>query len=106
MFSFLKYVNRQKTSPSFLFPSHEKKYTISKELTDYIQKSNKESIEHIVMRHQNFNGLLPSVLSENSSLNPYFSLASIYENKYVKNYFLYLGLFTGSFFFVLWKRQK
>ena len=106
MFSFLKYVNRPKTSSSFLFPYHEKKYTISKELTDYIQKSNKESIENIVMRHQNFNGLLPSLLSENSSLNPYFSLPSIFINGYVKNYLLYLGLFTSSFFFVLWKRQK
>ena len=104
----LNYVNRPKGPSSFLFPSQEKKYTMSKELTDYIQKSNKESIERIVMRHQNFTGLLPSVLSEKSSLNSFFSLPVVYENGcgYVKNYFLYLGLFTGSFLFVLWKRQK
>jgi hypothetical protein len=108
MFSFLYYINRPKSSPSFLFSYYEKKYTTSKELTDYIKKRNEESINLIVGRSNHFTYLLPSFVTEkySSQLIPHFSLPSFYENKYLQNFLLYLGLFTGSFLFVFWRRNK
>ena len=107
--SFLKYVNRLKTPTPTPFPyrSYEQKTDImSKELTDYIKKSNEESIQRMVSKYTNFNGLLPIRMSEKFSLTPFFSRGTNYENGYSKNYLFYLGLFTGSCLFVLWKRQK
>jgi len=108
MFSFLYYINRPKSPSSFLFPYYEKKYTMSKELTNYIKKSNEDSIERIIGQSNRFTYLLPNFVQEESSsqLIPHFSLPFLYENGYVKNFLLYLGLFTSSFFFILWKRQK
>jgi hypothetical protein len=108
MFSFLYYVNRPNGPPSVLFPYYEKKYTTSKELTDYIKKRNEESINLIVGQRNHFTYLLPNFVSDKSSsqLITNFSLPSFYENGYVKNFLLYLGLFTGSFLFVFWRRSK
>ena len=102
--SFLKYVNRLKTPMPTPFPyrSYEKKKDImSKELSDYIKKSNEESIQRMICKYTNFNGLLPIHVSEKISFTPFFSQGTNYEK-----YLLYLGLFTGSCLFVLWKRQK
>ena len=86
----------------FSYCSYEKKPDfMSKELTDYIKKSNEESIQRMITKYTNFNGLLPIRLSEKFSFTPFFSQETNYEK-----YFLYLGLFTGSCLFVLWKRQK
>ena len=108
MFSFLYYINRPKSPSSFLFPYYEKKYTMSKELTDYIKKSNEESIERINGQSNRFTYLLPNFVSDKSSsqLITNFSLPSFYQNGYVKNFLLYLGLFTGSFLFVFLRRNK
>lgn len=102
--SFLKYVNRLKTPTPTPFPfrSHEKTDIMSKEMTDYIKKSNEESIQRMLSKYTtNFNGLLPIRLSDKFSLTPFFSRGNNNEK-----YLLYLGLFTGSCLFLLWKRQK
>ena len=74
--SFLKYTNRLKTPTPipFQFHSHEKKPNImSKELTDYIKKSNEDSIQRMISKYTNFNGLLPNIVLEKHSF-PFFSL--------------------------------
>lgn len=115
---------------------HEKKTNfMSKEMCDYIKKSNEESIDRIVKYNKKIVDFYPKKEEEQENLNlriyeklrkimdtynnpkvPFFSLPSIYENRYLRNHFFYekkyyypyLGLFTGGFlfFFLGWKRDK
>ena len=116
-------------------PHKKKANIISKEMSDYIKKSNEESIDRIVKYNKKIIDFYPRKDEEQEDLNlliheklrkimdsynnpkvPFFSLPSIYENRYLRNrffyknkcYYPYLGLFTGGFllFFLSWKREN
>ena len=132
LFTPLSISNKQRCTKQ---PHKKKSNIMSKEMSDYIKRSNEESIDRIVKYNKKIIDFYPRKEEEQEDLNlriheklrkimntynnpkvSFFSLPSIYENRYLRNHFFYekihyysyLGLFTGGFlfFFLGWKREK